>query len=830
MGYGGTKKEMERLLADAQKLTGVKYDISSLDDVINAIHAIQDEIGITGTTADEAKKTIEGSANAVKAAWENLLTAMADPNGGHDLQQMVKDFVDTATTSIDNMMPSIEAAILGMGDVIEDLAPVIEEKLPQLIDDIIPPLTEAITALMGAAGQAIIDNLPTILDGIWDALRQILDETDGTARAVVTIITGTWAALKGIGIATDIAHIVTLIGGSQGVVGVLNVLNGTLGGTAAAATTASTGFAALAASIAPLLAIGAALTAGAIALSNYIDEEREALNEYADGLNGYTDIENERLERYVRLTQSSTKEAAEAAKEWYESDKEMYDAMADMRQKYLDEGGEVGDAMDQYYTEQINSLGRLVLQEEKAIEKGEELLTEEKASADAEFAAAHTREAARQQEIASMAEMAKSGNTNADIISDIYKRRAEELDSTLSDLDSRLAKHRLTEDEYWEKRLKAVERYRNEDDEKWWGYYDKIKDHYDKQAKADADAAKEAKQKRLQAMKEEEAQTKADLEDYFREIETQALDVDKEQRDKWIVDRKLEYIDRLDHESDLYKDYYLKLSNEKESIRDKQDAKDENDAKAKAEAKKKRLEQRQSETQKLIKEGMEAASKLEAEYESRMQSIVNAVNSPEKVTDANGNERLIFTDFGKKLREIRKYQENLGKLEGLGLSEQHLKDIFSMDLDTRMKYVDELLKMTDSNRQRYLTDYEDYYKAARVTAETETDLSGKDDEILNEGIDKALDDIADNSYIKGKEAREAWLQGWKEGGGAFYEDMTPALKSIDSTDPTRQTVTAALSGMMQGRMVINIAGTEVINKSFKDILDAMKNSGGILDV
>ena len=74
------------------------------------------------------------------------------------------------------------------------------------------------------------------------------------------------------------------------------------------------------------------------------------------------------------------------------------------------------------------------------------------------------------------------------------------------------------------------------------------------------------------------------------------------------------------------------------------------------------------------------------------------------------------------------------------------------------------------------------------------------------------------------------MQGWKEGGGAFYEDMIPALKSIDSTDPARQTVTAALSGMMQGRMVINIAGTEVINKSFKDILDAMKNSGGILDV
>ena len=188
---------MQRLLADAQKLTGVKYDISSLDDVINAIHAIQTNIGITGTTALEAEHTITGSAAAVKAAWENLLTAMADPNGGHDLQQMVKDFVDTATTSIDNMMPSIEAALLGMGDVIEDLAPIIEEKLPQLIDDIAPAIVTATSSLVNVATQAIIDNLPLILDSIKQIFNQIMENTDGNAKAIIATVAGAWTTLKG---------------------------------------------------------------------------------------------------------------------------------------------------------------------------------------------------------------------------------------------------------------------------------------------------------------------------------------------------------------------------------------------------------------------------------------------------------------------------------------------------------------------------------------------------------------------------------------------------------------------------------------------------------
>ena len=85
LGYGGTKEEMQRLLDDAEKISGIKYDISSFADVTQAIHVIQTELGITGTTALEASSTIQGSFASMKGAWRNLLTGMADENQNFDI-------------------------------------------------------------------------------------------------------------------------------------------------------------------------------------------------------------------------------------------------------------------------------------------------------------------------------------------------------------------------------------------------------------------------------------------------------------------------------------------------------------------------------------------------------------------------------------------------------------------------------------------------------------------------------------------------------------------------------------------------------------------------
>lgn len=120
LGYGGTKTEMERLLKDAEKLTKKKYDIKNLSDVYEAIHAIQTEMGIAGTTQKEAMETVEGSMNAAKAAWQDVLTAMGNGKG---VKKAIKNFASTAKTALHNYAPVIKNAVSGMVEAAKELAP-----------------------------------------------------------------------------------------------------------------------------------------------------------------------------------------------------------------------------------------------------------------------------------------------------------------------------------------------------------------------------------------------------------------------------------------------------------------------------------------------------------------------------------------------------------------------------------------------------------------------------------------------------------------------------------------------------------------------------------
>lgn len=156
LGYGGTKTEMERLLKDASKLSGQKFDISSYADIIEAIHVVQENMGITGTTAKEASMTIQGSASAMKAAWGNMLVALT--TGGDDFNRCLDALVDTALTFGKNVIPVVQKALTGVSKLIEGLAPVIAQVLPELLNSVLPGLLSAATS--------IIDSLVTALPGL----------------------------------------------------------------------------------------------------------------------------------------------------------------------------------------------------------------------------------------------------------------------------------------------------------------------------------------------------------------------------------------------------------------------------------------------------------------------------------------------------------------------------------------------------------------------------------------------------------------------------------------------------------------------------------------
>ena len=194
LGYGGTKEEMERLLADAEKLSGQKFDISSYSDIVDAIHVVQTEMGITGTTAAEAASTIEGSSGSAKAAWSNLITGIADENA--DFKTLTSNFVDSLVTVGKNIIPRISVILGGISQLVTSASTTIIPMVITTITDNLPALLQAAVALVGALGQGIIDSLPAITQAAIDILFFLANALienlptliDGIVQVTMTIV------------------------------------------------------------------------------------------------------------------------------------------------------------------------------------------------------------------------------------------------------------------------------------------------------------------------------------------------------------------------------------------------------------------------------------------------------------------------------------------------------------------------------------------------------------------------------------------------------------------------------------------------------------------
>lgn len=193
LGYGGTKTEMERLLQDAEKLTGIHYDINNLSDVYNAIHEIQKNLGITGTTAKEAMKTIDGAMKMTKASWDNLLTGLADPKQA--VGPLISEFAKSLGILAKNVTPKIKEVFNALPNALIQITPqlmnMIIDLAPSLIlaainlvaglvgalPGVIAPIFSQLSSLIGSGmidkiGQSISSNMPTLISKGLDMLLQ----------------------------------------------------------------------------------------------------------------------------------------------------------------------------------------------------------------------------------------------------------------------------------------------------------------------------------------------------------------------------------------------------------------------------------------------------------------------------------------------------------------------------------------------------------------------------------------------------------------------------------------------------------------------------------
>lgn len=175
LGYGGTKEEMERLMRDAEKLEGYKVgslDMNSFADVVDAIHIVQENLGITGTTAKEASTTISGSLATMQSAWQNTLAAIGEGDMSK-ISTMIDNLVESATTFAGNVMPVVQRALEGISQLITELAPEIAAALPDMITTVLPSLLDAGVQIIQSLGEGILKAIPELLPTITEVILQL---------------------------------------------------------------------------------------------------------------------------------------------------------------------------------------------------------------------------------------------------------------------------------------------------------------------------------------------------------------------------------------------------------------------------------------------------------------------------------------------------------------------------------------------------------------------------------------------------------------------------------------------------------------------------------
>lgn len=768
LGYGGTKTEMERLIADANKLKEANGEagdltISKFSDVVKAIHLVQEQMGITGTTAAEAAETIEGSAGAAQAAWENLVRGLADPAA--KLDELIDDFIGAKTAELTNLLPTIEHSIEGVGQAIDTIIPKLTES-GGIVDELITDVSEKAPGLVMSLAQNVIKGLPALADAALTIAENLIEGiADSMPELVPTLVKVISDMLT-----TIISHASELIQAANSLVmqlaaGIIKAIPELI-------------------DVAPKLI--SALLEELIQVSTEMIPELAKLGadlcgDIAEGLVNY--------DWSIAAAQAVDSVAKAFAEAWAKHDG--YDTADEIAKKQEEADARLAEA-EAKLKEAREQTARTIMETGKAKDATADYMTFLQSQS-----AASTEEAA-----SSLEAMEKAWDMLYD-----YDKESNEA--------------------YWESRRKYLEEHKVNSEEWWKAWYETEKHFSDeaaqkekeleKQRKEAEKAAEDAEKKRISDLKDS-------IDDAFKELEIQQT---SEGRDKgWLLKQQRAYIDTLDKSGDLYREYDKKWRKDWADWTAKQaeDEKKRIDA-AEKEAQKntdtwEKYAEKQIDAQKKAVEKIQQAEKKTADtYSKRIQDFT-------EVTDTQGNKRLIIGDVREKTKELETYEKNLEKLKSKELPEGMLDDIMSMSFDQRALYIKELLRMSDNQRSKYFTDYARYQKTAQRIAHSEY---SDDYEAAATDAAKATADIwsqmPDNATEEGRRAAKAYIDGYTQYMRENGLDTT-YMQAVDLAGRAQQTAAQTV----KGDLTINVAGKQAIKIALKDILAALKNSGAVIDV
>lgn len=774
IGYGGTKEEMERLLTDAAKLRKTKlgvdidYDISKFSDIVDAIHVIQEDMGITGTTAKEAATTIQGSIATMQGAWQNLMTGIADP--AQDFDKLLGDVIDSVVTVSNNLMPRIMAVLpqmaTGITELTENLLPLIPDTLEQMLPSVIEGANSLIAALLDTLSSIADTAIPIVTenaDEIIDTLLSgLISAIPGLASSAADLCTALITAIL------DNADIIT-----QGAVDIVLAL--------------AQGLTDNLDSLVPAV-VNAALTITETLLDNadkLIDAGVQLIGAIAEGLAAsipqllqqapviieklvvalmdagqalITDVPKSICENIVSGLKSFdwTEGANSTIAGLNEAMKKAADNMA------KDDGYVVLGSQEEADARLQAALDELEAQRGELTGAYKDLADGLNASAD------DTAEAAEE-----------AGTTVSEAIADSMPDagvdgvvdKSEMLDSALKELEDKYAVHKVTEEEYWAGRKALLEQYRNEEDAEWWKLYDKVTEHYDKLADTEAKAAEKAAKEAEQAKKDAENALKSSVEDKFQELETEQLE--KGYDDSWLLEQERAFIETLDHNSDVYKDYNLKLLKEQKSTDDKA-------AKEVETAAKKQRDTLEKAYDSVVKSRDSLASSLK----SSSGDIFNSSEETDKRTGAKTKSNKIdLSGFEKKLAAKKKLTSKIAELYEKNVPDSLITELLKQDPEAALDYATQLLK-DPKKLSKIKSLYKDDEGVSNIIANMVTENS---EEFEKLGTDAGT--LFGDSFMEA--FRQNWEQSMKDVFDGNYVDAAAANVSAANSSAALSANTSA---------------------------------------
>lgn len=797
LGYGGTKEEMERLLEEAEKIQKTKfgvdvdYDVSSFSDIVDAIHVVQTEMGISGltakqaaeavasgamteeeafdamgTTAKEASTTIQGSISTMQGAWQNLMTGIADP--AQDFDKLLGDVIDSVVTVSNNLMPRIMAVLpqmaTGITELTENLLPLIPDTLEQMLPSVIEGANSLIAALLDTLSSIADTAIPivtenadeiinTLLSGLISAIPSLASSAADLCTALITAI-------------LDNADIIT-----QGAVDIVLAL--------------AQGLTDNLDSLVPAV-VNAALTITETLLDNadkLIDAGVQLIGAIAEGLAAsipqllqqapviieklvvalmdagqalITDVPKSICENIVSGLKSFdwTEGANSTIAGLNEAMKKAADNMA------KDDGYVVLGSQEEADARLQEALGELEAQRGELTGAYKDLADGLNSSAD------DTAEAAEE-----------AGTTVSEAIADSMPDagvdgvvdKSEMLDAALKELEDKYAVHKVTEEEYWADRKALLEQYRNEEDAEWWKLYDKVTEHYDKLADTEAKAAEKAAKEAEQAKMDAENALKTSVEDKFREIEAEQLE--KGYDDSWLLEQERAFIETLDHNSEVYKDYNLKLLQQQK----KTDDSAEKEAQKSAENQKNAIEKAYDS---IVKSRDSLAGSLKSG------DIFNSSEETDKRTGAKTKSNKIdLSGFEKKLAAKKKLTSKIAELYEKNVPDSLITELLKQDPEVALDNATQLLK-DPKKLSKIKSLYKDDEGVSNIIANMVTENS---DEFEKLGTDAGT--LFGDSFMEAFKAN--WEQSMKDVFDGNYVDAAAANVSAANSSASISANTSA---------------------------------------